>query len=107
MAELLLSLIRRVKVEGYSMLPTYVPGEHLTAVRKWRRVRVGDVVVVADPREPARWLLKRCVARTGAMLDLRGDNEFASTDSRDFGLVASSAVRYLVPGLKKQSLNPE
>jgi type IV secretory pathway protease TraF len=89
------------------MVPTYLPGELLTALRKWRRVRVGDVVVVRDPREPSRWLLKRCVVRHGALLDLRGDNEVASTDSRDFGLVPSSQVRYLVIGAKNPALNPE
>jgi nickel-type superoxide dismutase maturation protease len=95
-ARLLQSFIRRIHVEGHSMLPTYVPGDVLTALRKWRRVRVGDVVVVRDPRAPSRWLLKRCVARQGALLDLRGDNELASTDSRDFGLVTDESVRYLV-----------
>ena len=78
------------------MLPTYVSGEVLTAVRKWRRVRVGDVVVVRDPRDGSHWLLKRCVARDGSRVDVRGDNEDASTDSRDFGLVSSKDVRYLV-----------
>jgi len=78
------------------MEPTYVPGERLTAIRPWRRVRVGDVVVVRDPRDPARWLLKRCVARNGSRLDLRGDNPAASTDSRDFGPVPSSDVAWLV-----------
>ncbi len=89
------------------MMPTYVPGELLTAVRKWRRVRVGDVVVVKDPRESTRWLLKRCVDRQGSLLDLRGDNENASTDSRVFGRVASSGVAYLVIGSKHKRLNPE
>lgn len=79
------------------MLPTYRSGEVLTALRKWRRVRVGDVVVVRDPRDATRWLLKRCVARSGSKLDIRGDNEPASTDSRHFGLVDSNDVRYLVP----------
>ena len=78
------------------MLPTYTPGDVLTAIRKWRRVRVGDVVVVRDPRDPSRWLIKRCVARRGSMVDVRGDNEGASTDSREFGLVNSKNVRYLV-----------
>ncbi len=78
------------------MAPTYLPGERLTALRRWRRVRQGDVVVVRDPRDPARWLLKRCVARAGSLLDLRGDNAPASTDSRDFGLVPVRDVEYIV-----------
>ncbi len=78
------------------MLPTYAPGDVLTVLRKWRRVRAGDVVVVRDPRNPSRWLIKRCVARRGSLVDVRGDNERFSTDSRDFGLVDSRNVRYLV-----------
>ncbi|MBW4077310.1 MAG: S26 family signal peptidase [Acidobacteria bacterium] len=101
MARLVEFFIRRLSVEGSSMVPTYLPGERLTALRRWRPVRVGDVVVVRDPREPSRWLLKRCVAREGSSLDLRGDNRAASTDSRDFGLVASREVVWLV--LKQRS----
>jgi len=67
------------------MAPTYLPGERLTALRRWRPVRTGDVVVVRDPRDAERWLLKRCVGRVGRRLDLRGDNAAASTDSRDSG----------------------
>jgi len=78
------------------MLPTYHSGELLTAVRRWRPVRVGDVVVVRDPRDASRWLLKRCVARQGPYAEIRGDNELASTDSRTFGPVAVSSIRYLV-----------
>ena len=78
------------------MAPTYLPGERLTALRRWRRVRVGDVVVVRDPRDAERWLLKRCVARVGAALDLRGDNAEASADSRVFGLVPRGEVAYIV-----------
>jgi nickel-type superoxide dismutase maturation protease len=88
--------LRRVTVEGMSMAPTYLPGERLTALRRWRRIHVGDVVVVRDPRDPRRWLLKRCVARVGSRLDLRGDNADASTDSRNFGLVSSRNVAYIV-----------
>jgi type IV secretory pathway protease TraF len=78
------------------MAPTYLPGERLTAWRRWRAVRPGDVVVVRDPRDGQRWLLKRCVQVVGSQVDLRGDNAQASTDSRDFGLVSSRHVIYLV-----------
>jgi nickel-type superoxide dismutase maturation protease len=89
------TVVRRVAVEGASMIPTVAPGERVTVVRRWRRVRAGDVVVVRDPRSPSRLLLKRCVRTVGAMVDLRGDNEAVSTDSRDFGLVPARDVRWL------------
>ncbi len=95
---LLALLFRRLEVEGSSMLPAYVPGERVTAVRRWRPVRVGDVVVVRDPREPRRWILKRCVAKTKGRLDLRGDNASSSTDSREFGMVRARDVRWVVLG---------
>ena len=79
------------------MAPTYAPGERLTAIRRMRRVRVGDVVVSPDPRDPERLLLKRCVARRGRSLELRGDNASASTDSRDFGPVPEGDVRWILP----------
>ncbi len=97
MARFLSTFLRRITVVGASMAPTYREVDRLVAVRRWRRVRVGDVVVVADPRDPARWLLKRCVAREGSRLDLRGDNAAASTDSRDFGPGDECLVRWLVP----------
>lgn len=78
------------------MAPTYLPGDRLTAFRRWRPIRIGDVVVVRDPRDASRWLLKRCVGRDGTLLDLRGDNLEASTDSRVFGLVPSREVAYIV-----------
>ncbi len=84
------------------MLPTFLPGETVTAVRRWRPVRVGDVVVVRDPREPTRWLLKRCTEKSGRSLDLRGDNADASTDSRDFGVVSQREVKWLVLGPRGQ-----
>jgi type IV secretory pathway protease TraF len=78
------------------MSPTYLPGERVTALRRWRPIRPGDVVVLRDPRDLSRWILKRCVAKIGSLLDLRGDNAAASTDSREFGLVESRAVAYIV-----------
>jgi type IV secretory pathway protease TraF len=77
------------------MSPTYLPGERLTALRRWRAIRPGDVVVLRDPRDSSLWIVKRCVAKNGSQLDLRGDNTAASSDSREFGLVASSAVAYI------------
>jgi len=95
--------VRRITIDGSSMVPTLVPGERVTALRRWRRVRRGDVVVLRDPRFGDRWIVKRCVERIGPLLELRGDNADASTDSRDFGRVRASAVRWIVPRRRADS----
>lgn len=84
-------VVRRVVVEGGSMLPTLEPGDRLIVVRT-RRPRVGELVALPDPREPDRLLVKRVVARHGPLLELRGDNPDASTDSRSFGPVPAATV---------------
>lgn len=73
------------------MLPTLAPGDRLL-VRRTRSVGVGELVVVADPRRPDRWIVKRVAARgADGALDVRGDAA-ASTDSRTFGRIAPAHV---------------
>ena len=85
----------RVEVEGPSMEPTLLPGEWAIAIRA-RRVRAGDVVVVAHPHRPEVELVKRVVAANGGRLRIAGDNPARSTDSRDFGDVAEANVGRVV-----------
>lgn len=82
---------RRVVVSGDSMAPAFVPGDRLVVWRH-KEVRVGDVVAVADPRDPSRLLVKRVAAVGPGGVELRGDHPEASTDSRHFGAVPPSAV---------------
>jgi|GEM_PF-133118 len=113
----------RVVVAGDSMAPALLPGDRLLvrkwhrkasgeappspqAVRpgrppapRWRRlapahvVRVGDVVVVPDPRQQSRALVKRVAKLGGGSAWLAGDNPARSTDSRDFGPVELGSIR--------------
>jgi len=85
-------LLGRVRVEGESMAPSLQPGDRLLWVGVGRP-RAGQVVVAPDPRDPSRLLVKRVRTVDGDSVDLRGDNEGASTDSGDFGPVAARAVR--------------
>ncbi len=102
--------IRRVEVAGGSMAPAFRPGDRLVVLARplgpQRWPAVGDVVAVADPRDPTRTLVKRVAAvdRAAGTLDVRGDDPGASTDSRHFGPVPRAAVvgravyRYAPPG---------
>ncbi|MCA1692907.1 MAG: nickel-type superoxide dismutase maturation protease, partial [Actinobacteria bacterium] len=80
------------EVFGPSMSPTLEPGDRLLLWRT-RRARPGDLVVVPDPRQSRRLVVKRVLAVSQAGLTLRGDNPGASTDSRQFGAVPPSTVR--------------
>ena len=94
-----LSLRRRFltfEVAGYSMLPTYRPGDWLLADRnafRERAPRPGEVVIATDPRDPTRTIVKRVLAVTeDGAIDLRGDNPEHSTDSRDYGPIPAASV---------------
>ena len=90
----------RVEVVGDSMRPTLEPGDRLVLRRTGRRtgrragdLLPGDLVAVADPRQPTRVVVKRLIAVGPAGLEVHGDNIGASTDSRTYGPVAPTAVR--------------
>ena len=82
----------RVEVTGDSMLPALASGDRLLVLRV-RRARIGDVVALADPRLPARTMVKRVAARGPAGVTVLGDNAAASTDSRFLGPVAARSIR--------------
>jgi Signal peptidase, peptidase S26 len=96
---------RRVEVVGESMLPSLRPGDRLLLVRL--PAAPGTVVAVADPRQPARTLVKRVAAgpggeasvpgggrlRAGRGYVVLGDNPAASTDSAEFGAVLPGLLR--------------
>ena len=88
--------LARYQVAGESMTPALTAGERVLVNRSayWlRRPRAGDVVVVRDPREPARLLIKRIEGGAdGEGYRLLGDNPDASTDSRSFGPVSRDQI---------------
>jgi nickel-type superoxide dismutase maturation protease len=76
-----------------------MPGDRLLMVRA-RRVRPGDVVVVRDPRNGDRLMVKRVSSLHHDGVFVLGDNsaEGASTDSRAYGLVHQSLVTGRIAG---------
>ena len=86
--------VRRVVVAGASLEPALAAGDRLLVVRG-RRYRPGEVVALADPRQPERTLVKRvaAVVEGGRAYVVHGDRPAASTDSRTFGPVGRRAVQ--------------
>jgi signal peptidase I len=96
LAAALRPVVRRIVVDGVSMIPTYSPGEYVWARRRWRSLRPEMVVIVALPGDTAREIMKRVESVAGETAWLRGDNGDASTDSRSFGAVKKRAIRWVV-----------
>ena len=82
----------RLEVAGNSMLPSFAPGDRVLAV-EGLPVRTGHVVAVVDPRDSGRLLVKRVHRVTGSSVEVLGDNDLESTDSRTFGQVGLAAIR--------------
>lgn len=93
----------RFVVQGTSMAPALAPGDRLLVRRRPRRLAirargvgargVGALVVVADPRDPRRLVVKRVAAIGEDGVTVLGDNPEASTDSRTYGPVPRAALR--------------
>ena len=88
---LALRRIRRVEVAGDSMRPTLEPGDRLLVVR-CARARAGALVIVPDPRDGSRTVVKRVASVSEDGVVVVGDNPSRSTDSRTFGTVPAASV---------------
>ena len=79
-------------VRGHSMEPALREGDWLLVLPPRRAVRSGEVVLLRDPRERTRFLLKRVSEVTSAGVVVHGDRSDHSTDSRTFGAVPLADV---------------
>jgi nickel-type superoxide dismutase maturation protease len=86
----------RAAVAGLSMAPLLLPGDWLLVDPEGYRRRAprqGELVVVPDPRDEDRLLVKRVAAVTDdGRLELAGDDPDSSTDSRTFGPADPASV---------------
>lgn len=82
------------------MEPAYRPHQRIVIERvtyRFHRPAIGEVVVVRDPEEPGRLLLKRVTSvardeRGRPRYEVLGDNLDESRDSRRFGPVPRGAI---------------
>ena len=95
MRRLLRSWRWRVAVSGHSMEPTLHDGDWLLvdpAAFATRAPRIAELVVVDDPRQPGRWLIKRVATiNPDDTLALAGDHPAHATKD-DLAAVPASAV---------------
>ena len=84
----------RFVVSGESMAPKFSGGDKLFVCRfiyKLVRPKVGDFVVLGDPRGE-RLILKKIDAIHGSEYFVIGENAAGSTDSRTFGAVGKEKI---------------
>ena len=74
------------------MEPTLRAGDWIVVSSISRPPRVGEIVLVRDPRDPQNLMLKRVVAVAAGTCTLLGDRPEESTDSRTFGPVPLANV---------------
>ena len=74
------------------MEPALREGDWLLVVPPRRVAREGDVVLLRDPRERDRLLLKRVASVSAEGVTVAGDHTEHSIDSRHFGTVAHDDV---------------
>ena len=74
------------------MEPALRAGDWIVVSSLRRPPRVGEIVLVRDPREPANLMLKRVAAVNDGVCTVLGDRLEESTDSRTFGAVPLANV---------------
>lgn len=71
-----------VKVRGHSMEPAFLDGQTILRLPRWslggRTPVPGDVVIVADPAQPDRLVLKRIVGVSGDHISVRAGEVFVN-----------------------------
>lgn len=81
----------RIRIVGPSMEPTMRNGDWWI-VRRTRRLRPGDAVLMVHPRRPDVLVVKRLVRRDPEGWWVLGDNAGMSEDSRQFGPVPADLI---------------
>src|SRR4051794_37696953 len=82
---------QRIRIAGYSMTPTLLPGD-LVLVRHGARVRPGAIVLVGFRGQPEPLVVKRAVRPEAGGWLLASDNARAGSDSRQHGVAEVAAV---------------
>jgi len=87
---LIIGYRQHLRVVGTSMEGTLKEGDLITYKKlnpKNIDLEIGDIVVASHPKTKNKLIIKRIHRIYKNKFDLRGDNSYASTDSREWGLI--------------------
>jgi len=87
---ILLGFRKYCKVDGISMEPTILEGDiiiYRPVKSQDEEIVQGSLIVINHPLKENIFLIKRVHFVNDDSLDVRGDNQKESTDSRQFGLI--------------------
>lgn len=85
-------MLQRVAVTGRSMEPALRAGDWIIVSGLKRAPRVGEIVLLRDPRDRSKLMLKRVASVANGSCSVLGDRAEQSTDSRTFGAVPLANV---------------
>ena len=83
------------KIKDKSMEPTFKEGDYILVNRLaylFSKPSKGDVIVLENPKEKNKFLVKRISTIGSGKYFVAGDNEKYSQDSRHFGLINKSLI---------------
>ena len=92
---LIIGYRQHLRVVGTSMERTLKEGDLVTYKKlnpKNIDLKIGDIVVASHPRVTNKLIIKRIHRIYQNKYDLRGDNSYASTDSRELGLIELDSI---------------
>jgi len=87
---LIIGYRQHLRVVGTSMEGTLKKGDLITYKKLTPKnigLEIGDIVVASHPKTKNKFIIKRIYRIYQNKFDLRGDNSFSSTDSRELGLI--------------------
>jgi len=92
---LIIGYRQHLRVVGNSMENTLREGDliiYKTLTRKKAHLKPGDIVIANHPTINRKLIIKRIHKINSYGIELRGDNIYSSSDSRQFGLIQSNQI---------------
>ena len=93
----------RIRVDGYSMYPTFDNGEFVIVNKlayRWSEPKRGDIIVFHNPRNPSVEYIKRIIGLPGEMVTVSGGQVYINGELLDEPYIAEEPLydnEWLVP----------